>query len=238
MPSKREILNELATIRDEARVRVHLLSMEAKERWGELETALQQLERKLDRGADEAAESAVESARSLFRAASDFLISHAGLAAPARFVMTHPVLTCQPGDSVNQAAQVFWDMTCGAAPVVDAAGTLQGMLSDRDICMAAYTQGRRLLDISVESAMSRRVYTASPDDSLQRVLEIMSDAQVRHLPIVDAGRKVVGIVSLVDVANWLRRSPKAGEDGSSAVVNTLAAISGAPAATEHAAAAQ
>jgi CheY-like chemotaxis protein len=50
---------------------------------------------------------------------------------------------------------LFWDTGCGSVPVVDAAGVLQGMLTDRDICMAAYTPGRRLPDIRVQIAMSR-----------------------------------------------------------------------------------
>ena len=58
------------------------------------------------------------------------------------------------GDSLNRAAQIMWERRCGCVPVIDA-GRVVGLLTDRDVCMAAYTQGRRIDDIAVTTAMSR-----------------------------------------------------------------------------------
>jgi len=81
-----------------------------------------------------------------------------------------------------------------------------------------------LPDISVESAMSRCVHTATPNDPLKRVLEIMADAQVHHVPIVDADRCVVGIVSITDVARWIQSSPGRSSEVQGAALSTIAAI--------------
>ncbi len=226
MSTKTELLRELATVRDEAQVRAHLLSLEAKQRWDEVETALLQLEHKLDQSADRVAESALDSAKRLFESARHLMVSQEGLRAPARQLMTHPVLTCHIRDDVNQVAQLFWDASCGAVPVVDDDGKLQGMLTDRDICMAAYTQGRRLPDIGVESAMSRRVHSVKPEETLEQLLAVMAEAGVRHLPVVDASERVVGIVSLGDVARYLQRGPAGAEGASKVLIDALVALAG------------
>jgi CBS domain-containing protein len=198
--------------------------MEARDRWTLLENALEQLEHKLEQSAETLAESVRAAGHDVFQSVRVLLRVEVGLAAPVRVLMTSPVMTCSPHDDVNDVAQLFWDTNCGSLPVVDESGVLLGMLTDRDICMAAYTQGRRLPDISVASAMSARVYTASPDDSLQRVLEIMADSQVHHVPIVDADRRVVGIISLTDVARWVQSSPARSNEVQSAALSTIAAI--------------
>ena len=75
-----------------------------------------------------------------------------------REVMTKDVLTCSVSDRLNRAAQLMWESDCGCIPIVEEHGMLVGMLTDRDICMAAYTSGKPLSEISVTSAMS----TAGP----------------------------------------------------------------------------
>jgi CBS domain-containing protein len=238
MSTKRELLAELGTVRDAARVRAHLFGMEARERWTVLEAALLQIEQKLAQSAEALPEAVRDAGHDALRSARAFLQVHAGLSAPARLIMTSPVMTCSPQDDVNDVAQLFWDTSCGSAPVVDAAGALQGMLTDRDICMAAYTQGRRLPDISVESAMTRHVHTVKPDEPLQRVLEIMAEARAHHVPVVDAESKVVGIVSLTDVARWVQSSPKHSDELQAAALSALVAIAAPASAGSSAASAR
>src|SRR5262245_1269543 len=65
-------------------------------------------------------------------------------------LMTRTVQTCTPSDCLERAAGIMWDHDCGALPVTSADGEeprVVGMLTDRDVCMAAYTQGRALRDI-------------------------------------------------------------------------------------------
>jgi len=117
-----------------------------------------------------------------------------------RELMTREVRTCRAEDSVNEAARIMWESDCGSVPVVDTGSRLVGMVTDRDVCMAAYTQGQRLDAIPVASAMSTQVYTCRPSDGLAHVAGIMRDEQVRRLPVVDADGRLVGILSLNDLA--------------------------------------
>ena len=81
----------------------------------------------------------------------------------AENLMSHPIVSCHVNDSLNVAAQLMWDHDCGAVAIVNDDGKLVGMVTDRDVCMAAYTQGRSLDAILVNSAMSKRVVFARPE---------------------------------------------------------------------------
>jgi CBS domain-containing protein len=115
-------------------------------------------------------------------------------------LMTKDVATCRADDSLTRAAQIMWEHDCGCVPVVDDEGRIQGMITDRDICMAAYTQGKRLDEIPISSAMSREVYAASPNEDVERAADLMSQKRVRRIPVVDGGQQVVGLLSLGDFA--------------------------------------
>ena len=114
-------------------------------------------------------------------------------------LMTRDVRTCASSDSINDAARIMWERDCGCVPVVEG-GTVVGMITDRDICMAAYTQGRRLMHMTVGSAASTNVLTVGENESLRRAEELMRDAQVRRLPVVDSAGRLVGLLSLSDLA--------------------------------------
>jgi CBS domain-containing protein len=125
-------------------------------------------------------------------------------------IMTRVVRVCRPEDALNTASQMMWESDCGCIPVVSANGDgrVIGMLTDRDICMAAYTQGRRLMDIPAATAMSREVLTCSADDDLKQAEELMREKQVRRLPVVDEGGRLQGIISLNDIAREFDRERK------------------------------
>jgi CBS-domain-containing membrane protein len=101
----------------------------------------------------------------------------------------------------------MWEYECGALPVLNDRGDPIAMVTDRDICMAAYTQGKKLSEIPVIDAASRHLRSVRPDDSAEFALSVMRDHAVRRLPVVDIGGNLVGIVSLVDFA----RAKVAGE---------------------------
>jgi CBS domain-containing protein len=115
-------------------------------------------------------------------------------------LMVTNVLTCREGDSLERAAQLMWEGDVGAIPVVDADYRVIGMITDRDICMAAYTQGRPLWTIPVETAMSKTVVTCHADDNVSTAEMVMREAKVRRLPVVNHEGKLVGLLSLTDLA--------------------------------------
>lgn len=115
-------------------------------------------------------------------------------------LMTTEVGSCRPYDDAGEAAKIMWERDCGAVPVVDQDGRVVAVLTDRDICMAAFTQGRTLADIRVSSAMSRKLWTTRADDDVKDAETTMKSHQVRRLPVVDVEGRLVGILSLSDLA--------------------------------------
>jgi CBS domain-containing protein len=118
-------------------------------------------------------------------------------------LMMRTVKTCRPADALSAAARVMWEHDCGCVPVVvDEGGGARvvGMLTDRDICMAAYTQGRPLQAIKVASAMSHRVCSCRDTDSLMVALNVLRTNQLHRLPVVDADDHLIGLLSLADIA--------------------------------------
>lgn len=153
-------------------------------------------------------------------------------------MMTRDVQTCSPSEPLNRAAQLMWDHDCGCLPVVDGEGRTIGMITDRDICMAAYTQGQPLANMSVASAASHNAITVAENARIDDAEALMQKHQIRRIPVVDGGGKPVGIVSMNDLA----RRANGGHhrhNGLSAdtIVKTMAAIC-QPAATTQAHAAE
>jgi CBS domain-containing protein len=144
-----------------------------------------------------------------------------------REVMSEDVRTCRAHDSLAKAAQLMWDFDCGAIPVVDERDRLVGMITDRDIAMAAYLQGKTLTESRVFTVMARDVETIGPEESPILAEFAMQRRQVRRLPVVDEQGRLLGIVSLGDLAYFMAAEQSFGGDGMtwSAVAHTLAAVS-------------
>jgi CBS domain-containing protein len=115
-------------------------------------------------------------------------------------LMTGEVLTCGPQDSLAAAARIMWDHEFGSVPVVDGENRAVGVITDRDIAMAAYLQGKPLHETVVATAMSKEVHVCRPEDNISAAERTMRERQVRRLPVVDARNRVVGLLSLNDLA--------------------------------------
>jgi CBS domain-containing protein len=139
--------------------------------------------------------------------------------------MTQGVHVVRPQDNLAAAAKAMWEGDCGALPVVDGERVV-AMLTDRDVCMAAYMQGRRLTEIPVSVAMSKRLVTCQPEDAVDVAEERMRQHQVRRLPVVDGGQRLLGILSLNDIALVAAEESTRGQrERVEEVGTTLAAIS-------------
>ena len=115
-------------------------------------------------------------------------------------VMTTNVRTCFTSDSLVTAAQFMWDYDCGCVPVLNEHGRVVGMLTDRDICMAAFFQGVPIGEIKVSAVMSRQLFGCTSDDGLSAAERIMRDKKVRRLPVLNKEGRLVGLLSLSDIA--------------------------------------
>ena len=138
---------------------------------------------------------------------------------------TGPV-TCRPADTLATAAERMWQRDCGIVAVVDEQQRIVGLVTDRDICMAAWTKARPLADILVGSAMSETVHSVRPSDRVRDAAAVMREHQVRRLPVVENGGRLLGMLSLNDLA----REASLRSDGvtTEEVASTLAAIGQPP----------
>jgi CBS domain-containing protein len=127
-------------------------------------------------------------------------------------LMTRRVRSCTPHHSLDVVMRILWEEDLGALPVVNDEGQPLAMITDRDVSVAAYTQGKPLWQITVDSAMSRQLYTAHVSDQLSSAERTMRSHQVRRLPVVDESTRLVGVLSLADIA----RARAAARPGSSA----------------------
>lgn len=141
-------------------------------------------------------------------------------------LMTTDVKSCNVNDNLQRAAQIMWENDCGAVPVIDNDGRVVGIVTDRDICMSAYTQGLPLWQISVSSAMANRVHGVREDDPIEAVEQLMRRVQVRRVPVLDGEARLKGILSLNDLARHAHRSSGRKSNGLSgeSVSRTLAAV--------------
>jgi CBS domain-containing protein len=141
-------------------------------------------------------------------------------------LMTPNVHVCHPDDAMSTAAEKMWTYDIGSLPVIDDSEQVIGMITDRDICMAAYTQGKSLAEIPVSIAMSKELFTCTPDDSIKVAEDTLRSHQVRRLPVLNQDRNLVGIVSLNDIAREAEReiSFKNREISSQEVTSTLASV--------------
>lgn len=121
-------------------------------------------------------------------------------------LMKREVAACVAADSLREAARLMWENDCGCIPVVDADRRVTGMLTDRDICMAAQFSSGSLGSLAVSTAMSKTVLACAPDEAPAAAIETMRRHQVRRLPVVDGGGRLVGILSLNDLAREAART--------------------------------
>ncbi len=151
-----------------------------------------------------------------------------------RQLMTADVKTCSPEDTLEAVARKLWDHDIGAALVVSGAQVI-GVITDRDLCMAAYTQRRPLHELRVATAMSRELHAVRPEAPLADALQLMKDAQVRRLAVVDEQGRPRGVVSMNDLTREATRART--KLAPASVVQALAAICAprAPAAATQAA---
>ena len=115
-------------------------------------------------------------------------------------LMTKRVAVCAATDTLNQAARIMWEADCGFLPVVNHDSRVAGVITDRDICMAAYTQGVPLHASLVSSAMSHAVQSCSPEDDVEDAELLLRRHQLRRLPVIDAESRLCGVITLGDFA--------------------------------------
>lgn len=128
-------------------------------------------------------------------------------------VMTMEIFCCLPTDSLEDVARVMQFEDIGPVPIVEdfESRNLIGIVTDRDIALRAVACGLDARRTPAEAVMTSEVVTCAAEDSVESALDLMARYQVRRLPIVNGGRRLVGIISLADVATRLNENEKTAE---------------------------
>ena len=108
------------------------------------------------------------------------------------------VFTVTPGTSVAQVSQQLSVRRIGSVLVLDEEGGVSGIVSERDVVRALASHGAKALELEAKQVMTRDVVTCDPDDSIDHVMESMTQGRFRHLPVVRHG-ELLGLVSIGDV---------------------------------------
>ncbi|HEX6865822.1 MAG TPA: CBS domain-containing protein [Caulobacteraceae bacterium] len=122
------------------------------------------------------------------------------------------VFTAAPHETVSDVAVQLHVRRVGAVVVVADDGEVVGIVSERDIVRAVAKSGASCLGDPVDSCMSRKVIFAEPGETVDSLMERMTDRRIRHLPVVKAGR-LVGIVSIGDLVKHKISEIEAEADG-------------------------
>jgi CBS domain-containing protein len=115
-------------------------------------------------------------------------------------VMTTRPRTVTPDTRLRDIAAIMKSEDVGAVPVVHGDGRLWGMITDRDIVLRALAGDKSIDTCTARDVATTDLDVATPDDSLSRIIELMGRERIRRVPVVDASDRLVGIVSLADVA--------------------------------------
>lgn len=110
------------------------------------------------------------------------------------------VFTIRPEHSVSEMATLVSNKKIGAVVVCDDKGRILGMVSERDIVRAVADYGKGALDMPIRNIMTSPAVTCSPSETVKKVLEVMTERRIRHLPVVERDH-LVGIVSIGDAVS-------------------------------------
>lgn len=114
-------------------------------------------------------------------------------------VCARNVAHCTPETDLARAGGLMWEMDCGVLPVIAPDGKVLGVITDRDICIAASTRTRVPSEIFARDVMSEHLYSCRLTDTVRDALRTMRKHRVLRLPVVDARGKLRGLLSMTDI---------------------------------------
>ena len=113
--------------------------------------------------------------------------------------MTRDVTVVSPNDTLQQAAKIMGQLDCGVLPVGEN-DRLVGMITDRDIAIRAVGEGKDPVQTRVRDVMTHEVRYVFDDDLVSDATDLMAELQLRRLPVISREKRLVGILSLGDIA--------------------------------------
>jgi CBS domain-containing protein len=114
-------------------------------------------------------------------------------------LMTRNVSSCRPENNLAELAELMWNHRCGVLPILDGAGRMTGIITDRDICIALGTRNLRASEVLAQDVSRPTYFSCSPDNDVRDALKTMASQEVSRLPVVDETGRLVGILSIDDI---------------------------------------
>ena len=112
------------------------------------------------------------------------------------------VATIRSDATLSEAVAALRDHGVGALVVSDDEATITGILSERDVVRSLAAHGAECLDSLVGAAMSDNVITCQPADTIDKLMGMMTDRRIRHLPVLESDGSIAGIISIGDVVKF------------------------------------
>src|SRR5690242_20635250 len=120
-------------------------------------------------------------------------------------VMMGTPYTCRSETNLGEAAELMWKGNCGFLPMKGTDGKVNGVITDRDICIALATRSKLAGEVTAGEVSGAKLHACSPEDEIHVALLTMREGKVRRLPVIDSEGKAVGVLSMDDVL--LRAEP-------------------------------
>jgi CBS domain-containing protein len=116
-------------------------------------------------------------------------------------VMTTNPSYCVPRDSSTRAARIMQEKNVGIVPIIesDVDHKLIGVVTDRDLCLAVVAQNVQPDSVTVKQCMTTNIVTVRPDENVEKALALMSENQVRRIPVVNKEGVLEGMVATGDI---------------------------------------
>jgi CBS domain-containing protein len=118
----------------------------------------------------------------------------------AKEIMTPSPQCCSRETTLNEVANLMVEADCGEIPVTDSSNRLLGVITDRDIVCRVVAKGKNPTAVTAAEVMTEPVVCVNEDTSLEDVMAVMEENQIRRVPVVDASGCCCGIIAQADVA--------------------------------------
>ena len=118
-------------------------------------------------------------------------------------IMVAEVAYCSSQTSLQDIAMMMWNNDCGAIPIVDNEERPVGIVTDRDIAMAAALQHKPLWEINVEEVSGgRELFFCHPEDTIQEALALMEHNRIRRLLVINQFGQLCGMITMGDIVSF------------------------------------
>jgi len=114
--------------------------------------------------------------------------------------MTRNVRTARRDSSLRDVARLMKEEDSGVIPIVSEHGRLEGTVTDRDLAIQAFSGGQPPEQLRAMDVMTDDIHAVTPDESLHTLVDLMAREQIRRIPVVERDDRLVGIVTLSDIA--------------------------------------